>query len=121
MHPLAGQGVNLGFGDVTSLVNEIESAIETGRDIGDYSVLNNYEKDRKNFNLTTQTGVDLIKFLFGTSSFPISFVRNLGVNFVDHFPLLKVLFCFSLHFPFINFKYSTKKGVFANQAINSSK
>ena len=98
MHPLAGQGVNLGFGDVTSLVNEIESAIETGRDIGDYSVLNNYEKDRKNFNLTTQTGVDLIKFLFGTSSFPISFVRNLGVNFVDHFPLLKVLFCFSLHF-----------------------
>lgn len=39
MHPLAGQGVNLGFGDVSSLVGALAHAIESGRDIGDLALL----------------------------------------------------------------------------------
>lgn len=39
VHPLAGQGVNLGFADVQQLVEALAHAVETGRDIGDLSLL----------------------------------------------------------------------------------
>ena len=39
VHPLAGQGVNLGFGDVDTLVNALAHAVECGRDLGDVTLL----------------------------------------------------------------------------------
>jgi ubiquinone biosynthesis monooxygenase Coq6 len=39
VHPLAGQGVNLGFGDVATLAKALSLAVETGRDIGELSLL----------------------------------------------------------------------------------
>eukprot|EP00884_Botryococcus_braunii_P012121 jgi/Botrbrau1/2090/Bobra.0047s0048.1 len=52
VHPLAGQGVNLGFGDVRALANALASAVETGRDIGDATLLEEeYEQPRQRSNM----------------------------------------------------------------------
>ena len=83
IHPLAGQGVNLGFKDVRELAAVLQDARHAGRDIGSLPVLRRYERARKGDNMATMLAMDGFKHLFGTSAPPVRWLRNAGLNIFD--------------------------------------
>lgn len=88
VHPLAGHGMNLGFADVESLVRIVAERGEH-RDCGDARVLARYARARKEDILLMQLATDGLARLFGTDIEPVRMVRNLGLNLVNHLPVLK--------------------------------
>jgi 2-octaprenylphenol hydroxylase len=83
IHPLAGQGVNLGLLDVACLVEVITKALAQNRDFASMSVLRRYERWRKAENMTMLAFVDGLKYLFGTENKAIQGVRTLGLNIME--------------------------------------
>lgn len=79
VHPLAGQGVNLGFGDVDALLRTISFALLTGSDIGNQFVLSKYDHEQKITNGATLTGVDAIHKAFKLTSGPLATMRSVGM------------------------------------------
>lgn len=65
VHPLAGQGMNLGFGDAAALAAALEAALGAGEDAGDLKVLRRFERARKGANLEMLLGLDALHRLFG--------------------------------------------------------
>ena len=88
VHPLAGQGVNLGFRDVVSLLNEIKQA-KRYEDIGDYLLLRRYERERKTDVMSMMAVTHGLKYLFQHPATPMKWVRNTGLSLVDKLPILK--------------------------------
>jgi len=88
VHPLAGHGMNLGFADVEALVRIVAERGEH-RDCGDARVLARYARARKEDILIMQLATDGLARLFGTDIEPVRMVRNLGLNLVNHLPVLK--------------------------------
>jgi ubiquinone biosynthesis UbiH/UbiF/VisC/COQ6 family hydroxylase len=93
VHPLAGHGMNLGFGDVAALV-KIASECEarrndTRRDCGDARMLARYARSRKEDILLMQLATDGLERLFSTDLEPVRALRNLGLNLVNKLPVLK--------------------------------
>jgi len=91
IHPLAGQGVNLGFADAASLAEILLEAIEHRRDIGAMQVLRKYERWRKGDNLIMMASMDGFKRLFGSSSAPVSWLRNFGLTLTNNLNPVKNL------------------------------
>lgn len=89
IHPLAGQGVNLGFADAQVLAKEINRAFSRGIDVGDLSVLNRYQRQRKPENLAAMAAMEGFKRLFGSSNPALRLVRNKGMSGVDQMTPLK--------------------------------
>jgi 2-octaprenylphenol hydroxylase len=89
IHPLAGQGVNLGFADVASLAEVLGRARQSGRDIGDYYVLREYERWRKGENIAMQASMDAFKRLFSNSNPLLGWLRNSGLGLVNNMAPLK--------------------------------
>jgi 2-polyprenyl-6-methoxyphenol hydroxylase-like FAD-dependent oxidoreductase len=89
VHPLAGQGVNLGFSDVVVLVHAIAEGVMTGQDVGSFIMLSAYENEKKLQNMVTIGGVDGIKRIYSMNFLPIAALRNLGVLISDNVPPLK--------------------------------
>ncbi|WP_455211919.1 UbiH/UbiF/VisC/COQ6 family ubiquinone biosynthesis hydroxylase, partial [Kaarinaea lacus] len=83
IHPLAGQGVNLGFADAACLVEVILDALRDGKTIGDYHVLRRYERWRKGDNLSMLTAMSAFKTVFGSRSPFMRSGRNLGFNITN--------------------------------------
>lgn len=83
VHPLAGQGVNLGLLDAAALSEVLLEAFASGRDCGDYTILRRYERWRKGHNFAVQTLMDGFKYLFSRDIFPWPWLRNFGLNFTD--------------------------------------
>lgn len=83
IHPLAGQGVNLGFADAASLVEVLADARLKRRDFGNYHTLRRYERWRKGENLTMLTAMTGFKTLFGNENPVITTLRNFGLNLTD--------------------------------------
>ena len=79
IHPLAGQGVNLGFGDVMALANILQDAADWGRS----SVLRQYEAERLHAVRSMQMGCDGLFQLFKTEAAPLAWLRNTGLNLVN--------------------------------------
>jgi len=79
VHPLAGQGVNLGFGDVDSLAEVVEGMVVEGGGLGHHEYLCQYETDRQRHNLSTMVGVDCLQKLYCTNNTPMVLARSLGV------------------------------------------
>jgi 2-octaprenylphenol hydroxylase len=92
LHPLAGQGVNLGLLDAAALAQVIGDAARKGRDIGDLGVLRRYERWRKGDNLAMIFALDAFKRLFSNENAGISMLRNAGMSAVDRFTPLKHAF-----------------------------
>ncbi len=89
IHPLAGQGVNLGFLDARALASEINLGLGAGRKISDPIVLNRYQRKRKGQNLSMMWLMEGFKHLFAEQSLPVRWLRNIGMNGVDNFPIAK--------------------------------
>lgn len=89
VHPLAGQGVNLGFLDAACLAEVLLTAWRQGRDIGELGVTRRYERTRKGHNLAMLGAMDLFKRLFGADLAPLRWLRNGGLNLVDACPPVK--------------------------------
>ena len=92
IHPLAGQGVNLGLLDVAALTEVIEKSWLKQRDIGLEYNLRPYERWRKGHNWLMQGGMSGFKQLFGSRLAPVRAARNFGLSATDRAPALKRLF-----------------------------
>jgi 2-polyprenylphenol 6-hydroxylase len=90
VHPLAGQGLNLGFQDVRELV-AVLSAREPMRDIGEQRLLRRYERNRAEPILAMDVMVEGLSRLFGASGPTASRLRNAGLNLTNRLPVLKNL------------------------------
>jgi 2-octaprenylphenol hydroxylase len=88
VHPLAGHGMNLGFGDLVDLLR-IVGEREAHHGIGDERVLARYARARKEDVLLMQLATDGLERLFGANLEPVRVVRNLGLNLLDKLPLVK--------------------------------
>ncbi|MGH8398669.1 MAG: UbiH/UbiF/VisC/COQ6 family ubiquinone biosynthesis hydroxylase [Gammaproteobacteria bacterium] len=92
MHPLAGQGVNMGLLDMATLAEVIMAAQAGQRDIGDLSALRRYQRARKGDNLAMIIALDSLKRLFSNEIAPLQLLRNTGLRAVDRFTPLKSAF-----------------------------
>jgi len=92
IHPIAGQGLNLGFRDVAALAETIVEAERLGLDIGSLSVLERYQQWRR-FD-TFQMGVttDVLNRLFSNDIAPVRALRDFGLGLVQRMPPLKSFF-----------------------------
>lgn len=89
MHPIAGQGLNLGLRDVGALVELLEDARRIGLDLGDAQVLKRYENWRALDSLMVMGATDALTRLFGLRGALASAVRRAGMAGVQRLPLLK--------------------------------
>ena len=89
IHPLAGQGINLGFLDVAVLADELLRAVERGCDYADYSLLRRYQRRRMGHNLGTMALMEAFKRLFGADPLPLRWLRNQGMRWLNEQSLLK--------------------------------
>lgn len=80
IHPLAGQGINLGLSDVAVLAKEIRSAVAGGASPGDIAVLKRYQRQRKGENLAMMAAMDGFKRLFEQRSPAVRWLRNAGLR-----------------------------------------
>jgi 2-octaprenyl-6-methoxyphenol hydroxylase len=92
IHPIAGQGLNLGFKDAAALAQVIVEADRLGLDFGSLSVLEHYQKWRR-FD-TVQMGVvtDILNRLFSNDNPVLRIARNIGLGLVDRMPWMKKSF-----------------------------
>jgi len=92
IHPLAGQGINLGFADAEVLCKEVISAHRKGFPIGSYSVLKKYELKRRSMNELMLKTMDGFVNLFGSNNIYVKLLRNLGLNLFNKISFMKVFF-----------------------------
>ena len=92
IHPIAGQGLNLGFKDAAALAETVVEADRLGLDIGALDVLQRYERWRR-FD-TWQMGVttDVLNRMFSNDFTPLRAVRDIGLGLVDRMPGMKNFF-----------------------------
>lgn len=84
IHPLAGQGVNIGLLDAAALAQVLVTAVLNRQDIGALEVLKDYEAMRRQDNWLMMTTMDLFYRVFGQSNLPLKLFRNLGLGLADH-------------------------------------
>ena len=92
IHPLAGQGVNLGFLDAAVLAEVLLHALERGENPADIRVLSRYERRRMPHNLAMMAAMEGFERLFQADPLPLRWLRNAGLNWVDELPEAKALF-----------------------------
>jgi len=92
IHPIAGQGFNLGVGDIGALTEELERAASLGLDLGDALSLRRFEKRRKFADGNMVLATDTLDRLFSNSIPPIQAARRLGLGVVGQLPPLKRFF-----------------------------
>lgn len=89
IHPLAGQGVNLGLQDVHHLAELLKQTRQAKRDLGAQLPLRRYERHRKTANLTMLAAMEGFRILFGNQQAGVRYARYLGMELTAHLPLLK--------------------------------
>ena len=92
IHPLAGQGVNLGFADADVFCNQIEQAFHKGLKINEPTYLKKYSIEREALNLIMLKSMDLFVNIFKNDNPYLRLARNLGLNYVNKSKLAKVFF-----------------------------
>ena len=89
IHPLAGQGLNIGFRDVAALTEIVVEGARLGLDIGAATLLERYERWRRFDSAFSATVMDGLNRLFSNDNAPLRAIRDLGLGIVDNAPWLK--------------------------------
>ncbi|YAF63135.1 UbiF [Pseudomonas sp. E102] len=92
IHPLAGQGVNLGLLDAAVLAEVLLQAAGRGERLADMKVLSRYERRRMPHNLALMAAMEGFERLFQADPLPVRWLRNAGLKLVDRLPEAKALF-----------------------------
>ena len=92
IHPIAGQGLNLGLHDAAALAEAIVDGMRLGQDPGSAEVLAGYERARRADITTMGFVTDGLNRLFSNDLLPVRLVRDLGLGLVDRLPALKRFF-----------------------------
>jgi 2-octaprenyl-6-methoxyphenol hydroxylase len=92
IHPLAGQGLNLGLKDVAALAETVLDAARLGLDYGELDVLKRYERWRRFDSFVLAVATDTLNRLFSNDFLPLKLARDLGLGMVDRVPPLRKLF-----------------------------
>jgi len=89
VHPLAGQGANLGILDAAALAEVLRDAVAARHPVGARRVLRRYERWRKADNLAMLAVTGGLKYLFGNTIGPVVFARNTGLSLTDRLTPVK--------------------------------
>ncbi len=92
IHPIAGQGLNLGFRDVIALSDLVIAAVQAGADPGAAALLAQYQRRRRPDNLLMLAATDVLDRLFSTDNPLLRAARDVGIAGVHRMPRLKRLF-----------------------------
>jgi 2-octaprenyl-6-methoxyphenol hydroxylase len=84
IHPIAGQGLNLGLRDVAAMAEVLCDAARLGEDIGSLQVLERYQQWRRFDNVASSLTMDALNRLFSNDIAPVRLVRDLGLGVVNH-------------------------------------
>lgn len=84
IHPLAGQGVNLGLMDAAVLAEELERAAAKGLDVADFFTLRRYARRRRGANSLMMESMHGFKTLFGADYLPLRWARNTGMRWMNN-------------------------------------
>jgi hypothetical protein len=90
VHPLAGQGLNLGFGDVITLTWLLAEANMNGSQLNNMLYLRRYETLRQQQNVPTMLVIDAFHRLYKTTAAPVVLARSLGMQLMNAIPQVKV-------------------------------
>ena len=91
IHPLAGQGVNMGFADARTLAQELAGARLEGRSPGDLVLLRRYQRQRRTGNIVMGSVMEAFKQIYSLDNPGVNWLRNTGMRFVDNNDTLKSL------------------------------
>ncbi|PCJ36742.1 MAG: 2-octaprenyl-3-methyl-6-methoxy-1,4-benzoquinol hydroxylase [Moraxellaceae bacterium] len=89
LHPLAGQGINMGFLDVAVLAEQVCSSVAKGLSPGEPMALRRYQRRRKGHNLLMMSTMEGFKRLFGAEPMPVRLLRNTGMKILNGHRLAK--------------------------------
>ncbi|HEV2160153.1 ubiquinone biosynthesis hydroxylase [Bradyrhizobium sp.] len=92
IHPIAGQGLNMGLKDVAALAEVVVDAARLGMDLGGGDVLERYQRWRRFDTMAMGVATNSLNFLFSNQSTLLRTVRDIGLGLVDRAPPLKNLF-----------------------------
>ena len=92
VHPLAGQGVNLGLLDAAALAEVVARSYALGRDVGGRPTLRRYERWRRGHNALMQAALGGFRHLFSSRHAPVQRLRETGLTLTDRLPPLKAGF-----------------------------
>ncbi len=92
IHPIAGQGLNLGLRSAAALAESLADTVRLGLDPGGPEALEAYERSRRFDTLAMGAATDGLNRLFSTDALPVRLARDLGLGLVDRMPGLKRLF-----------------------------
>jgi 2-octaprenyl-6-methoxyphenol hydroxylase len=92
IHPIAGQGLNMGLKDVAALAEVIVDAVRLGLDPGALAVLERYQRWRRFDTMAMGVATDTLNRLFSNRSDLLRFARDVGLGLVDRLPPLKQIF-----------------------------
>ncbi|KOX58395.1 MULTISPECIES: FAD-dependent monooxygenase [unclassified Methylobacterium] len=92
IHPIAGQGLNLGLADAAALAEAVTEALRLGLDPGGPDVLRAYERARRFDSFAMAAATDGLNRLFSNDALPLRLARDLGLGIVDRLPGLKRFF-----------------------------
>jgi 2-octaprenyl-6-methoxyphenol hydroxylase len=92
IHPIAGQGLNMGLRDVAALAEAIADAARLGLDPGGPEVLERYQRWRRFDTMTMGVATDGLNRLFSNHSDALRLIRDIGLGLVERMPMLKRIF-----------------------------
>ncbi len=93
IHPIAGQGLNMGLKDVAALAEVVVDAARLGMDLGQADVLERYQRWRRFDTMAMGVATNSLNFLFSNeSTLLLRTVRDIGLGLVDRTPPLKEMF-----------------------------
>ncbi len=92
IHPIAGQGLNLGFRDIAALAETVVEADRLGLEIGSLAVLERYQQWRRFDTFRMGVTSDVLNRLFSNDHAPVRAIRDIGLGLVDRMPGLKSMF-----------------------------
>ncbi len=92
IHPIAGQGLNMGLKDVAALAETIVDAARLGMDLGQADVLESYQRWRRFDTMAMGAATNALNLLFSNESALLRSVRDIGLGLVDRMPPLKSVF-----------------------------